>query len=496
MKYIQFFLLFFGLNVCIQAQGIYPDPSFGVYGVVQIPWRIWALNPYGNYLQVQEDGSMVFVGSPDSYSFDVLRYRTDGTLDTSFYRRLPFLSTYSAGVGVQSDKKLLVTGLLVTDVAGIAVARLHPDGALDTTFGVGGISFIGVDHAYVTNVLELSNKKIWVFGCESANGDDPPSVITQLNPDGSIDEAFGNKGHLRVNPSPSYDFIPNGVQLPDGRVLFAGMAGWRIMLMQLHPNGTLDTSFGLNGIIIHDLGGHGVLSEAYDLTLLDDGKIVVTGYTHLPFSAVILQCLPDGTLDPAFGSQGVHYVLNEVEGTSLVVRPDGKIISAIMGGGSNPALTLVQVLPDGSRDLSFGVDGKYELPKPMEQALTISLTGNELTVLAQNRGNHILFLQRLLLDLSVGMLHPASPQTQVLLYPNPIADHFSLDFEVQEQVNLDVMLFDMQGNNVFEVVNSQVYLPGKHSLSGVLPESLPQGNYLLTMRSGQKILRSIQITKG
>ncbi|MBN8678369.1 MAG: hypothetical protein J0M29_09100 [Chitinophagales bacterium] len=134
----------------------------------------------------------------------------------------------------------------------------------------------------------------------------------------------------------------------------------RWILRFTEPNGTLDTSFGLNGIIIHDLGGHGVLSEAYDLTLLDDGKIVVTGYTHLPFSAVILQCLPDGTLDPAFGSQGVHHVLNEVEGTSLVVRPDGKIISAIMGGGSNPALTLVQVLPDGSRDLSFGVGHEWK----------------------------------------------------------------------------------------------------------------------------------------
>ncbi|MCC7465112.1 MAG: T9SS type A sorting domain-containing protein [Saprospiraceae bacterium] len=272
------------------------------------------------------------------------------------------------------------------------VVRLHPDGGLDTGFGSNGLSLLNIQHAYVISVMELSSQKIIVFGCESINAENPPAIVTRLDANGNLDQSFGEGGHLRIDVGTSYDFIPNAVELPDG-----------------------------------------------------------------------------------------------------------KIISSLFSyKGSQERAALVQILPDGMRDTSFGVHGVYLLPLPMNQPMALSLSGNELTVLGRNRNisSYKLYLHRLLLDLSVGVLNPNFEQLETLLYPNPIAETFTLEFELQEPAPIQVSVMDMQGKNVHEILGSQTFSEGKHAVSGSLPADLPAGNYVLSIISGQKLLKSIQITKG
>jgi uncharacterized delta-60 repeat protein len=130
--------------------------------------------------------------------------------------------------------------------------------------------------------------------------------------------------------------------------------------------GDLDATFGTGGKVLVDFAQSTDLAE--DVALQPDGKLVVVGttYTGNDFSDedfAVLRLLPDGTPDPSFGVNG--RVTTDFPGlaavaSSAVVQPDGKIVVA---GGAYPLFTflgdmvVVRYLSDGARDESFGVGG-------------------------------------------------------------------------------------------------------------------------------------------
>lgn len=500
MKKIALLFSLISLAAQFHAQSVLPDSSFGQTGVVATPFRYTGLNAYGNFLVAGPNGSVIIAGDPYYDSLEVVRYLHDGTPDQNFRTPLSNFYSFSLGISQQQDEKILVAGSYKTIPSQTGVVRLHPDGGLDADLGNQGLTLLNVKHAYVVSVMELANQKILVFGCESTSAENPPAIITRLNADGSPDLSFGSNGHLRIDTGPSYDFIPNAVELPNGSILFAGMTGWKLMLMQILPNGQLDASFGSGGMVIYQPVGPQYSSEAYDLTLLPDGKILVTGYTEMPsdsYAAIVAKFLPNGELDKTFGEDWVHFIPSEIEGSSIVVQNDGKIISSLFGyTQSQEHAALVQILPNGMRDSSFGVNGVYLLPPPMNQPMALLLSGNELTVLGRTRPGYKLYLHRLLLDLSVGVLNPTFEQPDILVYPNPIAQSFNLEFELKESAQIQVSLLDMQGKMAHEVLWNQTLSEGTHAITGSLPTHLPSGNYVLSIRSGQTILKNIQVVKG
>ena len=95
---------------------------------------------------------------------------------------------------------------------------------------------------------------------------------------------------------------------PDGYIVLAGSDGRDTsVLARFDPAGVLDPVFGTNGVVRTRIGGS---SEARSVVVQPDGKIVAAGTTWTgmpepPHSAMALaRYLPDGSLDPAFGSDG------------------------------------------------------------------------------------------------------------------------------------------------------------------------------------------------
>lgn len=85
----------------------------------------------------------------------------------------------------------------------------------------------------------------------------------------------------------------------------------------------------------------------------------------LPFLALDPRLMAQaGSFDPGFGANGkAAFHLNEHynNSTAIAVQPDGKILMAGSAGTGNPdysLVALVRLLPDGSLDATFGVDGK------------------------------------------------------------------------------------------------------------------------------------------
>ena len=146
--------------------------------------------PYLASVAVQSDGK-VLAGS--YFSSGLLRFFPNGLADTNFLP--PGLAYYSTNlnyyapygriksINVLPDNKILVGGLFFTPRRHIA--RLNPDGSLDSTFNPGD----GPNNS--VNAIAVQPDGKLVIGGEFFKYDDIPSRrIARLNPNGSLDFAF------------------------------------------------------------------------------------------------------------------------------------------------------------------------------------------------------------------------------------------------------------------------------------------------------------------
>src|SRR5581483_2066389 len=108
---------------------------------------------------------------------------------------------------------------------------------------------------------------------------------------------------------------------------------------------------------------------AYALALQPDGKIVVAGVSDVSGSKdfALVRYNPDGTLDQTFGHGGLVTLSMRAMTADIIhgiaIQPDGKIVAA--GVTFEDVFTLrphgdfmvARLMPDGSRDLMFGIAG-------------------------------------------------------------------------------------------------------------------------------------------
>ena len=92
---------------------------------------------------------------------------------------------------------------------------------------------------------------------------------------------------------------------PDGKVVAAGNSGDHFAVVRYNANGTPDTSFGSNGVVITTISKNSIdLIEG--MVLQSDGKIVVAGVAGMGMAAdfALARYNADGYLDAAFGVGG------------------------------------------------------------------------------------------------------------------------------------------------------------------------------------------------
>ncbi|WP_457637863.1 hypothetical protein [Oceanithermus sp.] len=119
------------------------------------------------------------------------------------------------------------------------------------------------------------------------NGSDYDLVIAKLLPDGSLDTSFGGNGYVSFDDiggggTPGSDRAFSLAVDADGRLLVAGRAfvagdSDDLIVARLNPDGSLDEKFASGGVFVYD-GGNGN-DGAFELALDSSGKIVVVGYT-------------------------------------------------------------------------------------------------------------------------------------------------------------------------------------------------------------------------
>ncbi len=228
-------------------------PLLGVNGVVVSDIHDTNFNTYGNNIVGLPNGGVVIVGEMYDNGSDFLvveKFNGNGVIDSSFTLPLKY-GGYRNGASSQQDGKIIVIAPYAIAPFHSTVVRLSLEGGeIDTTFGAGGYASALVKHVYIMNLLGLSNGKIAVFGAESLNNGNPPTIVTMMDQNGSIDTTFGNGGHSRADLTDTYEFLVAGLEQPDGKLIFAGMADWKPLLLRLNPDGTRDLTFGTEGAVI------------------------------------------------------------------------------------------------------------------------------------------------------------------------------------------------------------------------------------------------------
>ncbi len=483
------------------SQGISIDSTFSGDGVLETE-----ITPnkqyYGSAIKPQPDGKILACGHPISSpatKLSIVRYLSDGQIDSTFLftGQISFQGSRCV-IGLQEDGKILCgfrTGLI----------RRLADGKIDSTFGTNG--FVPHTPNYdVTALIILPNGKIAVVGDRN---DDPTLgyVVRVYHPNGTLDSSFSNDGILTYKHGAGISYILNAQAQTDGKILLAGdyyatNGELKFTVLRLTPEGAFDQTFGINGFVDDVLGGDNQVSG---MAIQADGKIVVTGFVGFPKKLIVLRYLSNGTRDTSFGIDGLqNQVIDELaEGRDVLIREDGKIL--LLGRmedtqTNSNQIFLAQLLADGTLDTAFGNNGIFISPVPTASFGPCSMFLTEGNKLVVGRNSSVssnpLIITRFILDLNVGILNPGSDiQQNLLIYPNPITDHFTLHFALQAPERVSINLFDMSGKLVRRLAQDQFFDAGEHKETFETRQELPSGNYALAISIEGKIVSSIQILK-
>jgi uncharacterized delta-60 repeat protein len=314
------------------------DTSFGDGGIVDTPMAA-GRNGLLDGVALAGDGHIVTVGhvlpkgglSSDAESV-LARYSAGGALDGTFGDAgLAFVTANPPehavliGVTVLPDGRVLAVGSVGRTAAvsyDYLIVKLDPNGSLDTTFGTGGKVRVDIRSSDGVSALVLQpDGKILVAGSSATvTPTTPPTVgprdlsAARLNPDGSLDPSFGSGG--KVVHGLASEIQPRAIAVDGaGRIVLGARSplfASDCATVRLTPTGALDATFGSGGVVITDLGGS---DKLFGLRIQADGKYLGAGktFTSGPFTTTrdaLVRFLPDGTLDPSFGTSGKLVVPN------------------------------------------------------------------------------------------------------------------------------------------------------------------------------------------
>lgn len=194
---------------------------------------------------------------------------------------------------VQKNGKILA---LVKDNNNLFLEKYKKSGSLDTNFGnLGLVALAFGNNVVINSMVVLENRNIIISGSV-----DNKFLLAQYNKHGHLNHGFGDKSYL-ARTGTVITAIGNVASVSliktksDGKIIAAGVSDNKIALASYVSNGTLDTTFGVNGIQLISLGLQNELNNIY---IENNGRILVVATIDNKFTLVQLHS--NGNLDHVF----------------------------------------------------------------------------------------------------------------------------------------------------------------------------------------------------
>ena len=347
------------------------DTSFGAGGRVSTPGGADA-----RAVLVRSDGGIVVVGRRNvgvngHTQFGAAGYDASGHLDPNFgsggIATTPIGGSNDQALDAADDRDGGFVAVGRTDAAGLtntdfAVARYTAEGKPNPAFPAGG--FVTTDVAGrgdgANAVVVQPDGKIVAAGFAQTSPIDFDFALVRYNADGTLDDSFGGDGIVTTDLG-SEDDVANGVAIqPDGNIVAVGVTGENVALARYLPNGELDRTFGGTGTVVSDLGFDDV---ANGVAITSGGTILIAGTRlgpHVNLDPYVASYGPNGKLNLGFGDLGIadtDLSGGDDFGDDLVLDPAGGIV--VVGTASSSTVTdmaLVRYNLDGSLDTSLTTD--------------------------------------------------------------------------------------------------------------------------------------------
>ena len=489
------------LNSLIAQDGIL-DASFDSDGIVTMD--INNTNDVMKAILTQPDGKIIVAGHTtemDLTRFCVIRFNSDGSLDTSFGSDggvvMPFpFTSHASATALQNDGKIVVAGVASPmNEEGFAVVRFNADGTLDTNFGEGGIVHTSLPGGVVSKSMEIQPDGKIIVGGELY--DNPPDgtslVMVRYNQEGTLDSSFGIGGVsvtdvVAGSSLSALDMLNDIAIQQNGKIVACGFSGPNSTLLRFNSDGNLDLSFGLNGIWTQNFSSIGN-SGFNSADIQQDGKIVSVGFsTDLNGSNDLLltRHVADGSLDVSFGDSGI--ILTSLSpgqdgAEDVIVQADTKLLVGGFAVDSISRFVLARYDAAGNLDLSFGENGVVKT--------TIDPAGNRLSAIAIQADGKILatgvsgnapsdvaivrYTSTLLSDREQEYIIE-----NVSIYPNPSQDEVVVAFASKLKGDVWIKVFDSTSRLLLEKTNLSI-TPGVTKRETLELGAFSSGIYFITI---------------
>ena len=236
---------------------------------------------------------------------------------------------------LQDDGAIVIAGTAYDESSDIILIRYNPDGSLDQEFGQQGVVLTDLyNHDAAMSIVQQADGKLVITG-DSAGASDG-LAMARYHSDGSLDKVFTIKESLTPEIHSFFDTI---IEQDDGKLVLAGKD-----IARFNSDGSADIDFGVQGVVKNETG-------VQSLIQLEDDRLLVL------FSNTLMCLDVDGSIDKNFGVDGLVSTDSLSITQSIIQQIDGRILVAGADPESIANVAMMRFHSDGSIDNSFGQSG-------------------------------------------------------------------------------------------------------------------------------------------
>lgn len=431
----------------------------------------------------------------------LLRLNLDGTIDSTFgisngissFDFSDFQLSEPKDMAITPDQKIWVLGqghwTDSLEYQPFCLRQFLPNGVPDTTFGNNSellFNFLGGTEA-PARICQQADGKVLVCGYTLTNTGEHQDelAIARIAPNGTLDTTFGGTGKIVFSFAANTFFYPNRLaQLPDrhgyggflsdivvkpnNKILciggFNNGVNYLGFIMQLLPNGMIDSSFAINGMraINIDDGNNHHLNR---IVLQDDGSMIVGVVIDSQNMSRDCYMATLDSLCQTINLNDSYDFYNNFDFTQdIVLQPDHKIWCIgrsikpmnYQSGYLSDYFGVTRVMPNFMGiDTGFGDNGKYLFAAdttrqnvPTNMLITpdqkVLLLGTVYNPTSNNRSD--IMVLRLNNSFETLSMLPFVEEDLGGLYPNPTTDYLLTTASNWTRVNI----YDVNGRLLLE----------------------------------------------
>jgi uncharacterized delta-60 repeat protein len=336
----------------------HPDRAWAQLGVASIEPAVSGDLVNFAFAHEYSDGSVLAIGeeaNADVTQPALVRLLSTGSIDTSFGTSGIRRASFDLGINTAeaAPDGSIYAGGLSHDLSTARVAHFLADGTPDAQFGDGGVVTLGIgtqNAVGMADVAALDDGGVLVLAYEvGTDNEEINERLYRLNGDGSFDESFGTDGSVAISSDERTITLQT-----NGKILLGGGDAFTLLL----ADGSPDQSFGNDGIIrLH------IDRTTSDSLMLSDGRFLATTTYYgmdLNLPAEIRRFNSVGTLDTTFGSNGIAtFSTGDSVIFDLKIDADGNIIAYGPSGTDDEGFgpVLARYTADGHPDQTFAENG-------------------------------------------------------------------------------------------------------------------------------------------